>query len=1148
MDIRKDVRGRRSSRCQGFLVGLMTALISMPSSAIEIPEVPPSSGNGVPPNILFVLDDSGSMSWSAMPNNTRHGNLRNNIWDRSYVHNTLYYNPAVDYQPWLGADGERLSGGTSYDRAYADMHLASEPIDLSDDDSCQWVDENSSNDSYKVCGGTQYFYVPKDTSRTDSGYLSNPRNFYRFRIDDDGDIRRHHMNGGGQWRNGTRVTPTGRSEAEERRNFATWFSYHRTRMKAAKAGASEAFGMLDGSQYRLGFKTIRGPHGNPGNDQLDIPVWNDNGLFRGDNREEWFEHLFTARGELGTPLRSAVKSAGEYYKRSDSNGPYGGHLDHNNQQFQCRQNFSIVTTDGFWNGSSPNVGNADNTSGPTINGPIGDDGEPTGTFRYSPEEPYEGSPSNTLADVAMHYWKNDLRAGLDNVVPVSPANPAFWQHMVTFGISIGLGGTVDQTSVREVVEYGGVSKGGSRLSGWPDPTDREDERRIDDLLHAAVNGRGEFIAASNPEAFREGLRAALAAINDRTASASNVATSSTSLSTDSLLFQAVYTGGQWSGELRAIPLVDRTPVNASPVWRASEQMPTSAASRKVFTFDDGAGEEFRYAALSPATRDGFGGPDVGNIDSDEVAERRINYLRGHAADEQSNGGPFRNRYRAVTGRVPLGDIIHSSPVHMENSGAGADALFVGANDGMLHAFNPATGAELFSYVPAGLDKDALVELTRPDYGHGYFVDGPVVVSDAAIGDGKHILAGTLGRGGKGLYALDVTSPGTFGKSDVLWDRTTQSNSDEHLGYVLGRPIIVKLNNGDPGVIFGNGPNSASGHAVLFVANLETGDVLARIDTGVGGDNALGPPTGWDSDGDGDVDFVYAGDMHGHVWKFDLTHSNNTQWDVALGGEPLFTATDSAGKAQPITGAVAVALDPTTYRRWVLAGTGRLYNNDDLWNDDGTVNTSVQSIYGVHDQEGTGGLGRRADIAGESDGLAVRQITVAGSIDGNPVRGFEPSDRGLTAHQKGWVVDLLSPPSPGTAEGERVVGDIQVLAGVMVFSTTIPGTDPCLPGGRGYLNALNAFTGASVPEHFFDVDRDGEFTDDEVGGEDDGGPGGGTDASVPVGSVDLGLGGNTDPGWMTPLVCVNGMGGGTGCLPYSSSAISGRVSWREILRN
>ena len=1146
MDIKhRNIRTRARQAVGAFLGGVFATLLSMPAAAIDIPSVPPSSGNGVPPNVWFIMDDSGSMTYPTMPAARRSNNLRDSIFDRSYVHNLVYYNPAITYQPWMGWDGKRLTGGDKYNQVYVDAAHAKTTINLGSNGqgNCGTSRENDSN--VQICGGVQIFYVPKDTSRTDAAYLNNEANYYRYRIKINGQIWRQERGSSG-WINDTRARPlTTRSEDDELKNYAIWFSYHRTRLKAAKAGVSEAFGELAGENYRVGFTTIW-----QRNEQR-IPVGTDNGLFRGENRKAWFDRLFAAGSSGNTPLHDALDRAGRYYSEAGSDGPYGGLVGHDNKQFQCRQNFAILTSDGYWNRNTVSgINNADNLAGDWIYGPNDPvTGAPTRQYKYEPVAPYKGAKSVTLADVAMHYWKRDLRTDMANIVPFSPANPAFWQHMVTFGISIGLSGTLDQTSVAQVLEEG-ISRDGTALSDWPDPMNTEDRDRIDDLLHAAVNGRGEFVAASDPVAFREGLRSALATITHRTASASNVAASSTSLSADSKLFQATYIGGQWSGDLRALPIVDLAPDQDAPLWRAAEQMPSSASERKVFTFD-GSGKAFDYDSLSNSRRKAFEKPGISGVGDAELAKRRIAYVRGDATHEQSNGGGFRSRYRPVPGRVPLGDIIHSSPTFLSNQDANeGDALFVGANDGMLHAFDPDNGSELFAYVPAGLDVEQLVEFTRPGYTHAYFVDGPLVVSDHRLGGGKHVLVGTLGRGGRGAFALDVSSPTSFGASHVLWDNTTQSDSDPDLGYVLGRPILVKLNNGSPGVIFGNGPNSASGKAVLYVLDLMTGNIVRRIDTGVGGDNALGPPTGWDADGNGTVDFVYAGDMQGNVWKFDLSSGTSSSWKVDLGGEPLFTATDSNGKVQPITGAVAVTLDPSTYRRWVLVGTGRLYNDADLWNAAGSINASVQSIYGVHDQGGAGasGLGRREDIAGASDGLAVRTIAVAGvSSNGMPVRGFEPSDRGLTVHQKGWVVDLLTPPAPGTAEGERVTGEVQVVNGAMVFSTTIPSADPCTPGGRGYLNALNAFTGASVPEHFFDVDGDGEFTDDEVGGT-PGGGGGGEDGSVPVGSVDLGLGGNTDPGWMTPLVCVNGAAGGTGCLPYASTAISGRISWREIIRN
>src|SRR5690606_25709498 len=284
---------------------------------------------------------------------------------RSYVHNYVYYNPAITYLPWLGWDGKRLEGGTSYEAAYVHSTEPKDAIDLtkSTGSGCGTSTENDSDQ--KVCGGEQIFYVPKDTSRTDASYLSDPSNYYRYTIDTSKRIWRQERSGG-RWGTRVRAKPvTERSEAQELENYATWFSYHRTRTKAAKAGASEAFGELAGENYRVGFTTIWQ------NNELRIPVGNDDGLFRGENRKKWFQRLLKAGSSGTTPLHAALDRAGKYFSESASDGPYGGRLGPDNKQLQCRQNFSILTSDGYWNGSAPSgINNADNSAGSWIYGPL----------------------------------------------------------------------------------------------------------------------------------------------------------------------------------------------------------------------------------------------------------------------------------------------------------------------------------------------------------------------------------------------------------------------------------------------------------------------------------------------------------------------------------------------------------------------------------------------------------------------------------------------------------------------------------------------------------------------------------------------------------------------------------------------------------
>lgn len=1100
------------SRFIPVLAALLATMLALPvNAAVEVPLVPPGSGNGIPPNILFIMDDSGSMSYPTMPGSTRTGNMRNNYSHKSFVHNVLHYNPSIDYQAWMNWEGERMTGGTTYSSAYVDSIDASDPIDLANSSSCGTSRENDNDQT--VCGGEQVFFVPKDLSRTESAYLNNEDNYYRFTITENKEIRRSEHDTPGVYVETTpdRLGGGKRSVGDELDNYATWFSYHRTRVKSAKAGASEAFSSLDGERYRVGFDTIWNRI------DMKIPVDDDNGLFRGENRELWFESLFESGSSSTTPLRRALTRAGNYFSDDDDDGPYGGDSDSKGNQFQCRQNFSILTTDGYWNGGNPSdIGNADAQDGELLKAPDNPDGSPGATYKYEPKFPYSGSDSVTLADVAMHFWKSDLRKDMDNIVPVTAANPAFWQHMVTFGISIGLTGTLDQSSVREVLEQG-LSRGGVPRSDWPNPMDSENRDRIDDLLHAAVNGRGEFVAATDPVAFADGLKAALGAIANRTGSASNVAASSTSISTDTRLFQASYRGGDWTGELVAYPVTTGGINVANPVWRASDEIP-GWNSRKIYT-TDASGSKGAFPTTLQDSQLGAAGP-AHSPSQFSIAE----YIEGNDAGEMRNGGVLRSRIH------PMGDIVHSSPYYVKDT----DTVYVGANDGMLHAFNAANGREVFAYVPRGVDMGKLRELASPDYGHRYYVDGPVVVSERSQTittdhpTGRNILVGTLGRGGKGVFGLDVTGPTGFGSSDVLFDIV----GDDDMGLVTGAPFVAKLNDGSVSAIFGNGINSDNESAVLYIVNVDNGSVT-KIDTEVDGDNGLSAPRGWDSDGDGAVDLVYAGDQLGNLWKFDLSDKNKGKWEVALGGDPLFTATDAGGNPQHISGGISIGIDPVGYQRWVFFGTGRLLNDDDLWEDDGDPNLDVQTLYGIIDDGSAIGTREDNDSPSQSDGLVKRTIKATGSIDGKPVRSFESSVESIPLGKRGWFIDLLTP--PGTAEGERIIGNPQVVGPVLVTSSIIPGSDPCIPGGRGYINALNAFTGASVGSHFFDVDGDGQYTDDSIGDD-------------PVGSVDTGVGMNTDGVLIDKLIGVGGSSGSTGSVGVRNPASSGRISWRELLKD
>lgn len=1091
----------------------LTLFAGQASAGIVMPTEPLTTSARIPPNVLFILDDSGSMTSATMPDQmgvtrlpTTTGLDGSNINSLTYTRNWIHYNPATTYQPWVDASGNTMTGGTNYNAVYDNSDYLTGALNL--------------------YGSTRTFYVPKDPARKDEAYIENGANYYRYQLWPQGTVIRSEWiegaaneglrnsgcsgsNGAGyRWKFCTQVTPTGRSEADEFRNYAIWYSYHRTRMKVAKAGSGRAFSAL-GNNIRVGFRTIWQRNdssiaGNVINESYPIPVQRNNGLFddpngaagADNNRTLWFDRLYSAYGSNGTPSRKALERAGTYFSSSSANGPWGP--ESGSDQYACRQNFAILTSDGYSNESYSGVGEQDSVAGATITGPK------NASYQYSPAPPYSGQAgdSNTMADVAMRYWKSDLRSDLENVVPVTPEDPAFWQHMVTFGISIGSQGRLDPETALPGLVAG--------TTPWPRPGTNVVEN-IDDMWHATINGRGKFLVATDPEQFTQGLRDSLATIANRTGSFSNVSANGAQVGAGTFIYQSRYLSGIWSGELSAYAWNGTTSsFNTTASWEAGSLI--QYAGRRVFTFDGTVGAEFPTAGQEAALG------RMGSTNFPVSGADNARYIKGDRSLEVSQGGELRNR------TTLLGDIVSSSPVYDGRTGT----IYVGANDGMLHAFRADNGQERFAYVPAGLNFNDLSSLSRPDYAHRYFVDGSILVSSETQTPGKSYLVSPLGRGGKGLFALDVTAPGSFASNKVLWEKTETPGG--HMGLVLGRPIIGRLNTGDTVVIVGNGINSANEKAALLIYDLATGTLIKEISTGVGSastPNGLMAPIGRDEDGNGTLDTIYAGDMLGNVWKFSLTGGAGS-WGGASKMKTLFRAA-RGGVAQPITGGLMVGVDPSTFKTWVFFGTGRFITAGDI------IDKSVQSLYGIVDSDAT--------VARNS--LTERKIRIVGTAsNGLPARGFE-ANAALPPASPGWFIDLLTPPNPpGTAEGERVVGTPVMDGRVLVVSSVIPTNTACESDGRGFLNALDAFTGTSTLTSYFDVNNDGDFTNDTIGS---------GSGQTPIGSVDLGVGMVSQPsllggGTGTGEVCAGGSMGSKGCVAKDDPRTAGRVSWREVRTN
>ena len=505
----------------------------------------------------------------------------------------------------------------------------------------------------------------------------------------------------------------------------------------------------------------------------------------------------------------------------------------------------------------------------------------------------------------------------------------------------------------------------------------------------------------------------------------------------------------------------------------------------------------------------------------------VNYIRGDQSNEESNGGSFRDRSTLI------GDLVNSTPVTSstenffyddlpgtEGSSYGSyiaskitkfkgsngkffNIVYVGSNAGMLHAFqdtydttaNGTPGQEVFAYVPSHVHPK-LENLTRPNYRHEYFVNASPHVSDAYISSSwKTLLTGAFGAGAKGLYMLDISDPKNFVASDVMWEFKTDSdtaNGSDELGYVLTSPQVVRLGDSSNrwGVIFGNGYNSTNQQARLFILDASDGSIIKVINTGVGSfanPNGLSEPVLIDDDLDGIVDIAYAGDLQGNMWKFDLSSSSVSNWDVAYDSNgdgtgtpvPLFTSLDASNNPQPITSKPTIAFNPYGNSFNVMYGTGKYFEvGDNVIPNSPAVNT----IYSVIDNGAPVTTGRSALVQQE---ILDEQDT----YDDNGTPG-DPSDDILLnrvritsqypvsyATKKGWYMDLLSPDGPDPdsnpdAIGERIITQPLSRFGRGIFTTYAPSANPCDGGGVSLVMNLDALSGARLGESVFDVNLDG----------------------------------------------------------------------------
>ncbi|WP_246194209.1 pilus assembly protein [Pseudoxanthomonas jiangsuensis] len=876
-------------------------------------------------------------------------------------------------------------------------------------------------------------------------------------------------------------------------NFASWFSYYRSRREGLIGSVTNALG--DVSKMRVGWFRI--------SNRVDVTMRD---MSDTTERNALFSEIHRMRASGSTPNRRAVRHIGEQFKRSTgTNLPVVS---------ACQKNAGMLFTDGYINeeGNSPDVGgNLDGTRMPTA--------------------PFSDTVDNTMADIVVPYYLDSLRPDIDtNEVPVPGGCSATTPdpkldcqtnlHMNFYGITLGTRGRLFDVSY--------LADANDPAKVTPDPyanpptwhTAREDlnPNAVDEMWHATLNARGMMVNARSPAAVTEAMRRILASVGDGSSPSGTLSLTGSRIGTGSLVVEPSYTALadgdtpplDWYGELRAStaianPLTGH--VTTTQAWEAGNELPAHGA--RNIRFGMTSSSVVPTVAAFSDTNLTAAGVDLAGLCAGELAPgacatyigslgvnlgQAVNYLRG---DQSLEGTRFRTRTKV------LGDIVNSTPVvtagrvitstptvvrTVDDYGyralggtyattyaaylatkrsSGKQMVYVGANDGMLHAFDGETGEETFAYIPATA-VGHLGNLLFPydaarganqNFQHRYYVDGPVTISDVFDGTSwKTVLVGTSGAGGRSVFALDVTDPDDI---SVLWEVndliTGHTTISENIGYVLGKPVIVPIKgvdgSGNPvvswKVVFGNGYNSASQTASLFVVDAITGatSVVTAAEDPDGNDllgyNGMGNVVvvdmqrrtyandAWTAGRDGFADTVYASDQNGAVWKFNLVSSTTGLT------EPFYVARDASTQRQPITGGLDVAAGPGT-ASMVFFGTGS-YSFE---NDSGS--SGVQTFYAIMDRPVTG-----YSVSGRGDLLAQSVGSDTGDFRAT-------STNAITGAHKGWYIDLPA--------GERMIGYPRVESGVIFFPTYAPpagSSSLCGLGGDNYLYGLNALSGAAA---------------------------------------------------------------------------------------
>ncbi len=1113
------------------------------------------------------------------------------LW-RSSTYNQLYYNPDVYYKPWIYPDPvtgqmKRMpNSNTTCAKRFPDNATGDDRIaganEFNNTPCVMMTSTAAGHGQIQLAPNTRaparyYKYIgplpplKDDQIRFDTGNNPNSNiNAHKYINSTSGQAKNNLFErvdivaSRSQYPKGAKRTDCAASNycsyAEEIQNFANWYTYHRSRINAARAGIAESMAKYD-DNVRVGFATTTG-EGNFNSVNLN-PYASTSGAkgltktthvdgfatpfiklpirsFDKDHKIKFYRELFN-RMDIGyANVASVVDTVGRYFQLPPTNraspwlekpGSLGGKT-----PSACRRSYHIVSTEGGWNDDGsyhfcpPSAGTVAQcytaSQGALSNGNLSQGRPIVGNADANLPPIYRDNVGNTLADLMTYYYIKDLQPGLDDQVAPSKDEQAYGhtfkhQRLTTFALSFGLALNFDIEQRKQQMK-----DNPNQTVTWQNPYIRPVGAhnhffRINDIAHGTLNTAGDTFNGSNTELVTDALDKIMTIATSDTRSDArfmmNGSRVDTVDGTQNRIFDVIFENReQWYGDVKIYTIDDHGEVSNTGLSAATKILNDYAGSkhtaRNVWTWQGSVatGNAVKFDQnLSDQWKKDLLGKNALDAADQQQARKFINYIRG---DNSEDGTTFRDRKNRLLGDIvnSLGVVTSHKPevwrlldqlegLNPTDSGSYAyylknhknnkprPILYVGANDGMFHVIDSQDAKNIFSYVPKAV-RYYLKDYASKDFEHRFYVDGVPKMSDIKFehnGRWGRIVVGTLGAGGKGLFALDATDAN---QPKVLWDIEDKDlTSDPYLGdshpvyppstnigYIQGPVQIDRLTNGEWVVITGNGYDVAgpSGKRTpaLLVLRAYDGKLIHAVpipSTQVINNqaNGLGAATVIISQEKGQniqnaltIDGAYAGDMNGNMWRFDLRDHDPNNWKATLVAKSEYPDPTNGKKmiAQPITTA-PVIVSPHSGAKGIRLfwGTGNYLTVSDHGNRD------IQSFYGVWDKwdrenNTSEPVIKRSDLSA----VTIFEEEVRAGInpdypaDKHTIRKIKQTNSKPWG-KGGWVMDLNI--DGKAADGERVIySPLFIPGGGITFNSTTPNDDACSGGvtNRSYALTLD----------------------------------------------------------------------------------------------